>query len=311
MSFPYRHLFEVKKPETILSHIAHESDLNNQRLLQEVRTKRIFPDQLISLYSIYQEGAYLADLFTEEARVRTKVWDGKKRQYHSSPYEYWEKHQAQLKGQSLEQQRDSIYLNSQEATQFNIFAATRIYNLVAKLLKREITIFDPFAGWGDRALAALAAQQVKSYTGVDCNPLLVPGYAKLQTLNREKLTFLQASIEEIKLDQQFDLIFTSPPFYNFEEYETISGKQSTSLYPQYKDWLVFFRKLLTQCKSFLKKDGFLMFHIGDTSAAPTLCQDLQRVFREESWKFVQRIDLITKTAKGQLKRPVPIWVYKI
>jgi hypothetical protein len=157
----------------------------------------------------------------------------------------------------------------------------------------------------------IATDGVKSYIGVDCNPSLFPGYKKLQTYDQnKKLSFIQSSIEEVKLDQQFDLILTSPPFFKFEEYETISGKQSTVLYPCYKDWLHFMERLLLQLGENLIKDGFLMFHFGDTSAAPTLCQDLQNLFKEVGWHFLQRIDLITENSNNQLKRSVPIWVYR-
>lgn len=315
--FPYRRRFTKETSIEILTKISKGGDLDNHDLVSFITDeKSVFPVTIISDEKTYFEGAFLTDFYNEAARVHTQVWDSSKGRYFDSPYSFWQKirNQNYFKNLSLPDQREYIYAHAREATLFNIFAAVKIYNLVAKRIGRKIRIFDPFSGWGCRAIAACASAQVASYTGVDCNPHLCKGY---QLLKKEldlqnKLEFIAASIEDdsaIPQNGQYDLVFTSPPFFIFESYEIKSGKQSTDKYPIYADWLLFISTTFKRISKHLAPGGYVMIHLGNTGVAPSLEQDIRQAL-SSFLNFVQKINLQTKLANGTLKRPVPIYVFQ-
>lgn len=67
---------------------------------------------------------------------------------------------------------------------------------------------------------------------------------------------------------EFDLIFTSPPYFNREIYST-SETQSCMRYPKYKSWLInFLFNILQKCIDVLKPNGFLIINIKNLDEYP-------------------------------------------
>ncbi len=315
--FPYRRRFTKETSIEILTKISKGGDLDNHDLVSFITDeKSIFPTAIISDERTYLEGAFLTDFYNEAARIHTQVWDSSRGKYFESPYSFWQRirNQNYFKNLSISNQREYIYSHTREATLFNIFVTVKIYNLVAKRIGTKIRIFDPFSGWGCRAIAACASSQVENYTGVDCNPYLCRGY---QLLKKEldfqnRLEFIASSIEDessIPKNGQYDLVFTSPPFFIFESYETKSGKQSTDTYSNYSDWLSFISTAFQRISRHLAPGGYIMIHLGNTGVAPNLEQDIQQAF-STFLNFVQKVNLQTKLSDGTLKRPVPIYVFQ-
>lgn len=113
-------------------------------------------------------------------------------------------------------------------------------------------VLDISAGWGDRLAAALASPTVEAYWGVDPNPHVHPGYARLiagaRALGKDPSQFrcVCAGTETIAPDsgvlgdESFDLVFTSPPYWNQEEYDPhpeSNAGQSIVAYPTLDRWL--------------------------------------------------------------------------
>lgn len=111
---------------------------------------------------------------------------------------------------------------------------------------RAIRILDPSMGWGDRLIGALACD-VKEYVGFDPNYALHKGYDKIATMFAEntKTKFISHRFDLDTLSKQspleFDLAFTSPPYYNFEVYtgteEDIKKDYATWLRDMYVPYL--------------------------------------------------------------------------
>jgi 16S rRNA G966 N2-methylase RsmD len=77
------------------------------------------------------------------------------------------------------------------------------------------SIFDPFAGWGDRCLAAMAMNI--DYTGVDSNKNLKPLYKDMVSFypSKSKVKMFYKSCIDVKLKNiEFDFVLTSPPYWN-------------------------------------------------------------------------------------------------
>ena len=93
--------------------------------------------------------------------------------------------------------------------QFLVMTAAKLYKYFN--VKK---IFDPYAGWGDRCLAAMALDI--NYTGVDSNTNLIEPYNKIisfyDTKSIIKMFFQKSETIDIEL-LDFDFVFSSPPFW--------------------------------------------------------------------------------------------------
>jgi 16S rRNA G966 N2-methylase RsmD len=129
-------------------------------------------------------------------------------------------------------------------------------------------VLDPFLGWGGRCLGALCSK-VHSYTGYDLQPEVVDGCKKLaqdfSSINKMKINLYEGDC--IKLMKQnlemYDLIFTSPPYMDTEQY----GIESDSMRQNWVDDFVF--PFANECKRLLNKDGKVALHLKDLKGAPT------------------------------------------
>lgn len=126
-------------------------------------------------------------------------------------------------------------------------------------------------------IAAIKSKNVKSYIGFDPNRNLRDGYIKLMQLFNIKLTDqtndslsfsngfriislpFETGVKMFNFDNFFDLVFTSPPYFDYEVYD----KEN----PSYEDWIMeFYTPLVEESCRCLKQNGYLALHISDTSA---------------------------------------------
>jgi len=96
-------------------------------------------------------------------------------------------------------------------SQFSPYISACIYkNFNAK------KVLDPYAGWGDRAVGAMALDI--EYIGIDSNPKLQKCYNNMFKLFTNKCTFINEKseyiISELVDEYKPDLVFTSPPFWD-------------------------------------------------------------------------------------------------
>jgi len=133
-----------------------------------------------------------------------------------STIQYWNKNYENVIKFSNKVNRDLFstlnYFNH-APSQFPIVTASKIYKYFGAK-----KVFDPYAGWGDRCLGAIAVNI--SYTGVDSNQALKEPYNKmLKWINHVNCEKLKTSIiidkcENIDIKKiDFDFVLTSPPFW--------------------------------------------------------------------------------------------------
>jgi len=139
------------------------------------------------------------------------------------------------------------------------------------------TVLDPCAGYGGRLLGAWSSH-IGRYVGIDPSSDAFVGNTGLNnkfnkitdTLNDSALfslfrkldvQLLQIPFEDYKISEKFDLVFTSPPYFNIEKYSD-ELTQSYIRYPTYPLWRDGFLKVLID-KSFgcLKNGGFLCLNV--------------------------------------------------
>lgn len=165
-------------------------------------------------------------------------------------------------------------------------------------------VLDPCAGWGDRMCGALASSCVRRYVGFDPNANLVPGYKKIQADFGHKIVKDDPEHFHVKFEggyeiysipfehcnkrlgpEKFDFAFTSPPFFDYEDYSEDN--------PKYDNWYKdFYEPLFTLTEEHLYTNSFFAIHIDDTSAGKIHNFLFRRVEQITSFKYCGMIGLV-------------------
>lgn len=162
------------------------------------------------------------------------------------------------------------YQNIQYVNEFPPFVARSIYLQYGDPFFRKhgkLTILDPCAGWGGRMIGAASIQNTHY---VACEPStetyngLVKLGAWLKTL-QPSFTYhiYHVPYEDFEPDELFDVVLTSPPYYDTEHY---SDEETNSLnrYKTFDAWIIgFFKPLILNTIKCLKDGGVFILNIGD------------------------------------------------
>ena len=133
-------------------------------------------------------------------------------------------------------------------------------------------ILDFCAGWGGRMLGALAAGA--HYTGIDANHRTIvsneAALSELGTANNSSynsdVRLIHGASEDVFAggllrEDRFDLVFTSPPYFNLEHY-AYDDKQSFIRYRTYDEWLEkFIKACLVGSKRHLVSGGIMALNV--------------------------------------------------
>lgn len=181
-----------------------------------------------------------------------------------SPIRNWyqKKHRATLENSMFFEKspKTALALRKYIASQFRPAAALAIYKLF-----NARSVYDPCGGWGDRMVAAMAADI--DYHCRDTNPLAIAGYASMQHMytTQANISFEYEGSEVSAPEGQYDLVFTSPPYWKVEKYQ--GDKSSHALYKKFDEWMNgFLFKMLDNAYSVLKPDGIMAINISDVYA---------------------------------------------
>ena len=125
---------------------------------------------------------------------------------------------------------------------------------------KPTTILDFTCGWGGRLVGACALN-IPNYIGIDTNKTLLEPYKRMVKLLKQlgtktkiKLFFKDAlKVDYSKLD--YDLVLTSPPYYNLEIYEEMESRTE-------EEWnQEFYIPLFTKTYKHLKNGGHYILNI--------------------------------------------------
>ena len=153
-----------------------------------------------------------------------------------SNIEFWKNNKKSVTYyyKKLKQHRDLfgfIQFMNHGPAQFSPNIAIDLYTIF-----KATKIFDPFAGWGDRCVAAMAKDL--GYIGVDSNSNLKWAYKEMINFypHRSKIRFINKPVEKVDLSKlDFDFVLTSPPFWDEKQY--ITEKYSRMTYPDYEEFM--------------------------------------------------------------------------
>ena len=188
---------------------------------------------------------------------------------------------------------------------YNYKIATTFMPMYAKSIYEYFgakKVLDNCAGWGDRMCGALASTVVRRYVGFDPNINLVEGYKKIQhdfghsvTIHEDRHIKFDSGYDIYSVpfencdswlkEEQFDFAFTSPPFFDYEDYHPKN--------PKYRDWYrEFYEPLFKLTEKHLYANSFFAIHIDDTSAGKIRDFLFKRVQEITSFKYRGKIGLV-------------------
>lgn len=151
--------------------------------------------------------------------------------------------------------------------------------------------YDPCCGWGMRML--VSAEKGVKYIGNDVNMDLVGKLNEfgqdINTIKDFKYAIIPQGSEIFlpHLENKVDFIFTSPPYFNLEQY---GGEQLTKKL-DYAEWLRnFIVPLLQNCKKYIKNDKYILINIKDITGYP-IYTDTKKLGIALGLELVQERDL--------------------
>jgi hypothetical protein len=127
-------------------------------------------------------------------------------------------------------------------------------------------ILDFSAGWGGRCLAALSLGI--PYIGIDANKHLSSAYEKLTSYESSEVTMIFKPAEMVDMsNMNYDLVFTSPPYFQLEKYEGMRDYSKSSFIED------FFRPTVLQAWKYLRKGGHMVLNMPE-EMYETIAKDL-------------------------------------
>jgi 16S rRNA G966 N2-methylase RsmD len=182
--------------------------------------------------------------------------------------------------------RESLrtYTNTGRVSNFRPLVAKAIYE---RYSKDDDRILDYCAGFSGRLLGALALD--RNYVGLDPAKSQIEGltktYRKIKKLGLSKssVAFHRVCAEDWMAEQSsasFDLIFSSPPYFNKEKYSH-EATQSFIKYPKYEIWRnQFLYTIIREGHRLLRSGGYFIINICNVANYPIAddCVDIAREF---------------------------------
>ena len=214
--------------------------------------------------------------------------------------------------------RTAISMRKYIASQFRPSAAKAVYDLF-----EGKNILDFSAGWGDR-LCGFLGTDAESYTGVDPNKDAVSKYCDMiEEFGTERdVTIFNECAEDVDYgDKKFDLVFTSPPYFDLERY-TSEDNQSWKRYKKLDSWLEgFLFTAIENAWNHLEKNGHLIINISDVYCHHTInkiCDPMNdfidTLINSEyigCWGYQMMKRPNSKSLKGKEgKFAEPVWIWK-
>jgi len=219
----------------------------------------------------------------------------------------------------------------QPAVNFPPLTARYLYETYTNHINQneKLNIYDPSAGWGGRILGAMASHRNIHYIGTDpntdnfINDLNITRYEYVANFfnknvlesnsfwedNKNTYHIFRDGSEYIKNNAEFqqykgklDLIFTSPPYFNREQYSEDEA-QSFKMYPKYDAWRDnFLKPTLITCFKYLKSNRYILWNISDIKISKdkyySLEQDSIDILTELGMEYKGKLKMLMTTMVG-------------
>jgi hypothetical protein len=203
--------------------------------------------------------------------------------------------------------------------------------LVSRFLPKQdkAIVLDPCAGWGGRMLGTLCSNRSDEirYIGIDPAKRNQSAYEELRGLYfkylarenkaERKADFFYRPFEKWVVSKtgqslygKVDLVFTSPPYFDAENYEAANKRQSANAFKTYEEWREgFYIPFIRGAFELLKVGGYFILNVADTASAPHLERDARLIARAQGFTDAGFFKLAMPSApgtKGKAKHQVTV-----
>ena len=226
----------------------------------------------------------------------------------------------------------------QAAVNFPALTAKLLYEKYTSHIKQEepLVVYDSSSGWGGRILGAMSSRKKIHYVGTDPNPdnylpelgksryeYVADFYNKncidnhsdkLQSffdvetqsntyeLFQDGSELIENNSEFQKYKGKLDFSFTSPPYFNREQYSQ-DETQSFKAYKEYEDWRDnFLKPTLTTIYEYLKNDRYIVWNIADIKIGEStyypLEQDSIDILKELGCEYKGKLKMLMTRMVG-------------
>jgi len=244
----------------------------------------------------------LSDLFQEQERIKCHVRN------QPSPDEYFRENikDLVLEAKHIDSRnlREIIWEKCKECTTFR---PTYAAHILRKFKSKRILDFS--AGWGDRLLAAMSSKHVEKYLAYDPNVDLKIGHdMMIEKYNSEKdISIIYEPFQKADLSgENFDLIFTSPPYFDLEIYSG-ENQSISNLENNLEKWKhEFLFSSLEKSWNHLDNGGYMVIHISDISSTERIVEDMNNfILSLDSAYFMGMLGV-----RGNNNKVRPAWVFR-
>lgn len=252
----------------------------------------------------------LSDYFVDSCRKYCK-WKNK-----ITPAEYFTKNYDTI----IKEMNDSkLSITKYNVREFlykkNLFCSSHnpcIIKYLIELFKAK-DVLDFSAGWGDRLLGAMASKYIKSYTGVDPSSCLHPKYQEMIKLFRKyapnpdiKVTMIQDGFENVTLTESYDLVYTSPPYFDYEIYNEETSQSINKQNTESKWYDNFLQPSVNKSIKALNNDGHIALYIGQEKGMTYTENIINYIRSKPEMYYVGNISY----AYGHIKDFHPIFIFQ-
>ena len=163
-------------------------------------------------------------------------------------------------------------------------------------------VLDPCTGWGGRMLGTLAAGSDTSYLGCEPDPNTAKGLRGILEDTAIPLTVrsrgriiekpAELALAEIATLDKFDLVLTSPPYFNLELYT--AGDQSTVAHKTWEDWTEKWLKVvILRCLACLKEGGTSCWNVKNFKSDKKypLADVTKKIHKDAGWELVKTVSM--------------------
>jgi len=159
------------------------------------------------------------------------------------------------------------------------------------------------------------ASDCKKYIGTEPSTKSFKGLSELKEtydyVNKKVELYCMGSEKFIPEESSIDLCFTSPPYFDTEQYSQ-EETQSFKAYPTKELWLNdFLRQTIKNCKFGLKESGYMIINISNTKNSDWIEQEMIKLAKIEGFKLVNTYYLVLSSIAGNGKKREPVFIFQL
>jgi hypothetical protein len=259
--------YSLKEKEAIIQQINPISLEQAEKSFQKLRNLKC--KGAIAASASIQIGNDVVDKFTLIERLNTKGHVGidfytfwYNRAYFSK-IDYVKKMLDYYRSRNIAEIRKWKYIFNLYFSSISIFRPVMAMEVYCKY-RPKIAVLDPTMGWGGRLIGACALN-IPKYIGIDSNQYLSEPYRQMMDFVVDKTetkieVFFQDALTINYSQLKYDMVLTSPPYYNIEIYRK-NGKETSDIDSKEKWNTEFYKPLFQKTWENMQTPGYYCLNI--------------------------------------------------